>query len=354
MKRESPRSSINSELNSPGRSRPWGILGASGAIVGLLACAGLGLVFNRKKPDPPQPSPPSIASVAPKVEEAKPRPSPKIRVLPPVVPEVLAVFPRECVPPSELLRVMPRPTPEVLSVSPRVLEAKETPQAIARAKLAETAPGPERFGTSIDFLPTATAAFDAARRDKTKLVLIIHFAGSFQDGLFTCDKAEQIRQECLRNKIVAKLLNDHFYCAGVSVSGQREVNGKKSGGNLASYICHDDTRVLNVIPGPVDAESFISELRWTLDHHSQIQLEAKTDTARFDEMWRKAHRSQFLATVGQSTPTIVGMLSTLRRLNGLPPLAQAHGLLASRFPIKWSEIYQIVFLELLKESIVRP
>jgi hypothetical protein len=44
----------------------------------------------------------------------------------------------------------------------------------------------------------------------------------------------------------------------------RIVNGQKQGGNVASYFCTPDGRVLHLIAGPVDGDTLIREARWVV------------------------------------------------------------------------------------------
>ena len=62
------------------------------------------------------------------------------------------------------------------------------------------------------------------------------------------------------------------------------VNGRKVGGNVATYFCTADGRVLHAIAGPVDAATLLREAKWVLDIHQkakQVGKEGDTDYANF-------------------------------------------------------------------------
>ncbi len=59
---------------------------------------------------------------------------------------------------------------------------------------------------------------------------------------------------------VGSLINKHFVASFQRV-GTFKIDGKqKQGGNVATYFCAPDGRVLNAIAGPVDAKVLLEEL----------------------------------------------------------------------------------------------
>ena len=65
----------------------------------------------------------------------------------------------------------------------------------------------------------------------------------------------------MADKKVGKYLNEHFVAAFQKVGTFRIVGGAKQGGNVASYFCAQDGRVLHVIPGPVGARRLLRECK---------------------------------------------------------------------------------------------
>jgi hypothetical protein len=69
----------------------------------------------------------------------------------------------------------------------------------------------------------------------------------------------------------------------------RIVGGQKQGGNVATYFCAPDGRVLHLIAGPVDAATMLREAKWVVDKAHQGMEEAKGDGAKFKSLFRKWH-----------------------------------------------------------------
>ena len=67
------------------------------------------------------------------------------------------------------------------------------------------------------------------------------------------------------------------------------VNGQKQGGNVASYFCTPDGRVLDVVAGPVDAKALLSEARWAVEARKMALLESGSDDTRLRAFFQSAH-----------------------------------------------------------------
>ena len=61
----------------------------------------------------------------------------------------------------------------------------------------------------------------------------------------------------LANPEVGAFLNKHFVSSFQKVATFQIVNGQKQGGNVASYFCAPDGRVLHCVAGPVDAGTML-------------------------------------------------------------------------------------------------
>jgi hypothetical protein len=94
----------------------------------------------------------------------------------------------------------------------------------------------------------------------------------------------------LANPEVGKYLNEYFVSSFQKVATFRIVNGvQKQGGNVASYFCAPDGRVLHIIAGPVDAGTMLREAKWVVDSTKKAMAESKGDGATFKAYFRKAH-----------------------------------------------------------------
>ncbi len=93
----------------------------------------------------------------------------------------------------------------------------------------------------------------------------------------------------LANPEVGKYLNEHFCSSFQKVATFKIVRGQKQGGNVASYFCAPDGRVLHVIAGPVDANTMLREARWVVDNTKKAIEQAKGDGGTFKAYFRRAH-----------------------------------------------------------------
>ena len=69
----------------------------------------------------------------------------------------------------------------------------------------------------------------------------------------------------LANDEVGKYLNEYFVSSFQKVATFRIVGNQKQGGNVASYFCAPDGRVLHAIAGPVDAATMLREAKWVVE-----------------------------------------------------------------------------------------
>jgi hypothetical protein len=93
----------------------------------------------------------------------------------------------------------------------------------------------------------------------------------------------------LANKEVGKYLNEYFASSFQKVATFRIVNGQKQGGNVASYFCAPDGRVLHAIAGPVDAATMLREAQWVVESTKKAMAESKGDGAEFKALFRRWH-----------------------------------------------------------------
>jgi len=93
----------------------------------------------------------------------------------------------------------------------------------------------------------------------------------------------------LANPEVGKYLNEYFCSAYQKVGTFKVVGGAKQGGNVASYFCAPDGRVLHVVAGPVDAATLLREAKWVVEGTKKAIAESKGDGAKFKAIFRQWH-----------------------------------------------------------------
>jgi hypothetical protein len=102
----------------------------------------------------------------------------------------------------------------------------------------------------------------------------------------------------LTNPEVGKFINENCVSSFQKVATFKIVGNQKQGGNVASYFCAPDGRVLHVVPGPVDAATMLREAKWIVALTEKAIKEAKGDGAVFKAIIRKAHAERLLAEHG--------------------------------------------------------
>jgi len=160
---------------------------------------------------------------------------------------------------------------------------------------------------------------------------------------------------------VGNYLNTFFISSYQKVGTFRVANGRKQGGNVASYFCLPDGQVLHVLAGPVDATTMLQEARWVVETWKLALLEQKEDPRQLLAFFAKAHadrlRQEHGLTLSEdhqlrnaSTVDLTTFLdqSANRRLSRQ---GRVHLLLACTSPLKIEQIYRPVFEKILGETI---
>jgi hypothetical protein len=88
---------------------------------------------------------------------------------------------------------------------------------------------------------------------------------------------------------VGKYLNEYFVSSFQKVATFRIVGRQKQGGNVASYFCAPDGRVLHVVAGPVNADTLLHEAQWVVETAKKAIEESKGDGGKFKTILRTAH-----------------------------------------------------------------
>jgi hypothetical protein len=102
----------------------------------------------------------------------------------------------------------------------------------------------------------------------------------------------------LANKEVGKYLNEFFCSSFQKVATFKIVGTAKQGGNVASYFCAPDGRVLHCVAGPVDAATMLREAKWVVETAKSAIKEAKGDGGKFKAIFRTAHAAKLKADTG--------------------------------------------------------
>jgi hypothetical protein len=96
----------------------------------------------------------------------------------------------------------------------------------------------------------------------------------------------------LANPEVGKYVNENFVAAFQKVGTFVVNNGNKQGGNVASYFCAPDGRVLHVVAGPVDAGTFLREAKWVVTAAEKAIDESKKSGKQFKVLMREMHAAK--------------------------------------------------------------
>jgi len=88
---------------------------------------------------------------------------------------------------------------------------------------------------------------------------------------------------------VGKYLNEYFVSAFQKVATFKIVGNQKQGGNVASYFCAPDGRVLHAVAGPVDAGTLLNEAKWVVETTKKAITDSKGDGGKFKAVFRTAH-----------------------------------------------------------------
>jgi hypothetical protein len=146
------------------------------------------------------------------------------------------------------------------------------------------------------------------------------------------------------------------------------VDGQKVGGNVASYFCTADGRVLHAVAGPADAATLLAEARWVAEAHKLALLEAGPDDPAYADFFGKAHAERLTqehrfsaATLRRLhgrpkaarplDPTPANLLRVLGRGMGLNKQGQVHLLLTAAPLVKIEQVYKVVFENVLGETV---
>jgi hypothetical protein len=102
----------------------------------------------------------------------------------------------------------------------------------------------------------------------------------------------------LANAEVGKYLNEYFVSSFQKVATFKIVGKNKQGGNVASYFCAPDGRVLHVVAGPVNAATMLREAKWVVETAKAAIKESKGNGGKFKAIMRTAHAKKLKDETG--------------------------------------------------------
>ena len=103
---------------------------------------------------------------------------------------------------------------------------------------------------------------------------------------------------------VGKFVDENFCSAFQKVGTFRIVGKNKQGGNVATYFCAPDGRVLHAVAGPVDAATFLREAKWVIETAEKAIAKAKGNGGTFKVYMRTAHAERLRAEHGLVTEPV--------------------------------------------------
>ena len=134
---------------------------------------------------------------------------------------------------------------------------------------------------------------------------------------------------------MARYFAAHFVAAHQQVGSFEVVNQsgnlQKNGGNVASYFCTPDGRVLHALTGPAPAEELLAEAQWAV----RLTGEAQGDANRVSSAHRETMES--LQQRGRTTSSF-----------------QIHRLLAEHPLAPLNDVYRPIFAEILGQPLSGP
>jgi hypothetical protein len=183
----------------------------------------------------------------------------------------------------------------------------------------------------------------------------------------------------LADSKVGEFVNKHFVASFQRV-GSFKIDGKqKQGGNVATYFCAPDGRVLNAIAGPVDAKALLEEAEWTVEKTQEAISKSKGDADQFKALLRGYHADRLLEkynarvtpilkdqsmqdlntalayrdSAGRRLAPILPLppIENAREVRKLPNSAKVHQLLAAHGAAKIESLFGAVFQGILNEKV---
>jgi hypothetical protein len=167
----------------------------------------------------------------------------------------------------------------------------------------------------------------------------------------------------LANAEVGDYFQKNFIATYQRVGTFKIVGNQKKGGNVASYFCLPDKRVVHLVAGPVAAGKLLQEARWAVELTKHVDL-ATRNNYQSQAAIRKAHLDRLRVEYGYN-PMMVGAMNyatdprsmqkavqhQLQALNRLDKQGKVHQLLSTSSASDLGSVYHYVFEHILKEDV---
>ena len=156
---------------------------------------------------------------------------------------------------------------------------------------------------------------------------------------------------------MAEYINENFVCTFLKVGTFQIVNGQKQGGNVASYFCLGDGRVVHAVAGQVGADKLLSESRWAYEiRKSAVTFATDLGTGKIDE---KKYRDKIVRGHTERYNTETNTWTHPGKLHPLPARypdhvgqqAQTSWLLATKALPDWRDLYPTIWTRVLNEQL---
>jgi hypothetical protein len=152
----------------------------------------------------------------------------------------------------------------------------------------------------------------------------------------------------LANDEVGTYLNRYFVSSFQKIGTFKVVNGQKQGGNVASYFCTADGRILDAVAGPVNAAALLREARWVVETSKLAALNCGSSEARLHDFWQKAHADRLRQDNGVDLAAAADPQHPRPTLNAQ---GKVHLLLATAPLVPIERAYRLVFERILGERV---
>jgi hypothetical protein len=170
----------------------------------------------------------------------------------------------------------------------------------------------------------------------------------------------------LAQKDVGEYLNKYFVSSYQKVSTfTLTAGGQKQGGNVASYFCTPEGRVLHVVAGPVSGAKLLEEARWVEETWKLAEMQRAESVGQLQSLFRAAHLERLAkdynlrlsarqlpqqesssAVTPIRGPRVDALLNRVAE-----PQAKVHLLLAVYSVPKIARVYGTVFESILNQAI---
>jgi hypothetical protein len=145
---------------------------------------------------------------------------------------------------------------------------------------------------------------------------------------------------------VGRYLNASFVSSYQKV-GTFTLNGsQKQGGNVASYFCTADGRVLHAIAGPVNAAVMLREARWAVETYKLALLENPRDDLALRNFFWNAHAERLRQEHGLDLMNANGPAG-----GNLNNQGRVHLILTAAPLARIEQVYKLVFEKVLGEKV---